>query len=97
MRPSLSNAALLLATAVLQPGAFALDQTCSQNQSGVNVLVSSELAVSYSEGGLPSLPNGTRTMSYGPADSCDHFEGIIVVGTSRPPSIALSLRDADAD
>ena len=73
--------------AVLKPAAFALDQTCSLNQSGMNVLVSAELAISYSDGGLPSLPNGTRTMSYGPADSCDHFEGIIVVGASRPPAL----------
>jgi hypothetical protein len=60
----------------------ALDETCLEDNIGVNVLVSTDLEISTVENAdLPDLPAGTRSISYGPsATSCTSFDGVVVIG-----------------
>lgn len=61
----------------------ALDETCLQDNIGVNVVVSEpDLEITTVENAdLPDLPAGTRSISYGPsATSCTSFDGVVVIG-----------------
>jgi hypothetical protein len=59
----------------------ALEPGCPVGLLGTNILVDGALSVSEVEGAeLPQLPDGTRTLMYGPTQSCNTFDGIITVG-----------------